>query len=107
MTTMQDLDISLKTEPDPMKVGENALQAMVRVAGQPVTDAGVSVEFVMPAMPSMNMPEMRSTVPLKHDANGRYLGAGSVTMAGEWDATVKVTRAGQDIGQRKLRVTAK
>jgi len=106
-STMQDIDITLKTEPDPLKVGENALEAMVMVGGQPVMDAGVSVEFVMPAMPSMNMAEMRSTVPLKHDANGRYLGTGSVAMAGEWDATVKVTRGGQDIGQRKLRVTAK
>ena len=106
-TTSQDIDVTFKTEPDPPKVGENTFEVMIMASGQPLTDGSVSVEFVMPAMPSMNMAEMRSTVPLKHDANGRYFGVGNVAMAGEWDATVKVTRGGQEIGHRKLRVTAK
>lgn len=107
MTSMQDLDVTFKTEPDPLKVGENTFEAMVMAGAQPVTDADASVELVMPAMPSMNMPEMRSTVALKHDGGGRYRGAGSVAMAGEWDATVKVTRGSQEIGARKFRVSAK
>jgi hypothetical protein len=104
---MQDIDVTFKTEPDPARVGENTFEAMVMAGGQPVTDAGASVEFVMPAMPSMNMPEMRSTVALKHDGSGRYRGTGKVEMAGAWDATVKVTRSGREIGSRKFSVTAK
>jgi hypothetical protein len=104
---MQGVDVTFKTQPDPLKVGENTFEAMVMAGGQPVTDASVSVEFVMPAMPSMNMAEMRSTASLKHQGNGRYHGTGNVAMAGGWDATVKVTRGGQAIGERKLRVTAK
>ena len=103
----QDIDVTFKTEPDPPKVGENTFEAMVMAGGQPVTDGGVSVELVMPAMPSMNMSEMRSTVALKHDGSGRYRGTGKVTMAGTWEATVKVTRNGQEIGSRKFPVTAK
>jgi hypothetical protein len=104
---MPDIDVTFKTQPDPLKVGENTFEAMVMVGGQPVTDAGVSVEFVMPAMPSMNMPEMRTTVPLTHGGSGRYHGTGSMAMAGVWDATVTVTRAGQGMGTRKFRLTAK
>ena len=103
----QESDVTFKTEPDPPKVGENTFEAMVMAGGQPVTDGGVSVELVMPAMPSMNMSEMRSTVALKHDGSGRYRGTGNVAMAGTWEATVKVTRNGQDIGSRKFPVTAK
>lgn len=107
-TTSQDIEVTFKTEPDPPKVGENTFEAMVMAGGQPVTDGGVSVEFVMPAMPSMNMAEMRNTVALKHDGSGgRYRGTGTVAMAGAWEATVKVTRSGQEIGSRKFSVTAK
>ena len=107
MTSMQDIDVTFKTEPEPPKVGENTFEAMVMASGQPVTDGRVSVEFVMPAMPSMNMSEMRNTVALKHDGSGRYRGTGNVAMAGTWEATVKVTRSGQDVGSRKFPVTAK
>jgi len=107
MTSMQDIAVTFKTEPDPPKVGENTFEAMVMAGGQPVTDAGASVELVMPAMPSMNMPEMRGTVVLKHDGSGRYRGRGKVETAGAWEATVKVTRSGQVIGSRKFPVTAK
>ena len=69
--TVEDINAGhrrdVQTEPDPPKVGENTFEAMVMAGGQPVTDAGASVELVMPAMPSMNMAEMRSTVALKHD----------------------------------------
>ena len=107
MTSMQDIAVTFKTEPDPPKVGENTFEAMVMTGGQPVTDAGASVELVMPAMPSMNMAEMRSTVALKHDGSGRYRGTGKVDTAGVWEATVKVTRSTQEIGSRKFPVTAK
>jgi hypothetical protein len=49
---------------------------------QSVTDADVSVELFMAAMPSMKMPEMRNTVPLKHEGGGRYRGTGNVMMTG-------------------------
>jgi hypothetical protein len=58
-------------------------------------------------MPAMNMAEMRNTVALTHEGNGRYRGAGNVMMAGNWDATVSVTRGGEVIGSRKFPVTAK
>ena len=100
-------EITLTTQPDPPKMGETTFEAMVMMGGQPVTDADVSVELFMAAMPSMNMAEMKSSIPLKHEGNGRYSGAGNVMMAGSWDATVSVKRGGEEIGNRKVAIVAK
>jgi nitrogen fixation protein FixH len=103
----QQPDITFTSEPDPPRMGENAFEVMVMQDGQPVTDADVSVEFFMPAMPAMNMAEMKNTVTLKHEGAGRYRGTGNVMMAGDWDATVMAMRGGQELASRKLRVVAK
>ena len=102
-----NVEVTLTTQPDPPKMGETTFEAMVMQGGQPVTDADVSVELFMAAMPSMNMAEMKNSVPLKHEGNGRYRGAGNVMMAGSWDATVSVKRSGQEIGNRKVAIVAK
>ena len=101
------VEVTFTSEPDPPKMGENTFEAMVMSGGQPVTDADVSVEFFMAAMPSMNMAEMRNSVPLTHEGGGRYRGTGNVMMAGAGDATVSVRRNGQEIGARKVSVVAK
>ena len=102
----QPLEITLD-ESQPIKSGENTLEVMVMQGGQPVTDADVSVQFFMAAMPEMKMAEMKNTVPLKHEGGGRYRGTGNVMMVGKWDTTVMVMRGGQEIGSRTIEVTAK
>jgi len=100
------VEITFKSEPDPPKSGENTFEVTVKGSnGKPVTDADVSLDFYMAAMP--NMPEMRNTVRLKHVKEGRYRGTGNVMMAGRWDVTVAVTRGGKQIGSLELAVTAK
>lgn len=102
-----DLKIAFSSTPAPPRTGENTFEVTVADQnGQPVTDADVSVEFYMPAMPSMNMPEMRNRVDLAHDGGGRYRGQGTVMMAGGWDVTVRVSRGGREIDSEKLSVTA-
>ena len=102
-----NVEVTLTTQPDPPKMGETTFEAMVMQGGQPVMDADVSVELFMAAMPSMNMPEMKNSVALKHEGNGRYRGTGSVMMAGSWDATVSVRRGGQELGMHKVAIVAK
>ena len=102
-----NVEITLTSQPDPPKMGETTFEAMVMQGGQPVTEADVSVELFMAAMPAMNMPEMKTSIPLKHEGGGRYRGAGNVMMAGSWDATVSVKRGGQEIGSRKVPIVAK
>jgi hypothetical protein len=104
---VQGMDITLRTTPDPVRMGDNTLEVAVREGGKPVTDATVSTEFYMAAMPSMNMPEMRSKADLTHAGNGLYRGQGQVSMAGSWDVTVTVMRGGQEIGSKKMTLTAK
>jgi len=103
----QALDITLKTDPDPVRMGDNTFEAVVMQNGKPVTDATVSTEFFMAAMPSMSMPEMRTKAELMHEGNGVYRGKGQVTMAGAWDVTVMVMRGGQEVGSPKMTLTAK
>jgi Cu(I)/Ag(I) efflux system membrane fusion protein/cobalt-zinc-cadmium efflux system membrane fusion protein len=105
-TPGQSVDVTLTSEPSPPRTGENTFEVMVMSGGQPVTDADVSVEFFMAAMPAMKMPEMRNSVVLKHEGGGRYRGTGNVMMAGNWDATVSVKRGGQEIGSQKVPITA-
>ncbi len=104
----QAVDITLTTDPDPARMGENTFEVMVMDQnGRPVIDANVSIEFYMAAMPAMNMPEMRNRVDLAHDSGGRYRGTGNVMMAGNWDVTVMAMRGGQEIGSRKMTLAAK
>ena len=102
------LDITFRTEPDPPRTGETPLEVVVKDAkGQPVPDAEVSVLFFMPAMPTMNMPAMRNETKLSHAGGGAYRGPGQVMMAGRWDVTVTVSKAGQAIGRKQFAVTAR
>ena len=100
------LDIRLSNPTEP-RIGENTFEVMVMQGSKPVPDADVSLELYMAAMPSMNMPEMRINVPLTPAGEGRYRGAGSVTMGGAWDANVMVMRGGQHLGDRTITIVAK
>ena len=101
------LDIMLM-QPKAVKAGDNRFEVMVKGAdGKPVSDADVSVVFVMPAMPAMKMAEMRNEVKLKPSGAGMYMGSGNVMMAGKWNVTVSVKQATKEIGQKKLILTAK
>jgi membrane fusion protein, copper/silver efflux system len=102
------IDIAIRVLPDPPRTGDNQLEATVRdAAGKPIDDADVSVQFFMPAMPTMNMPAMRSEARLSPAGGGVYRGMAQVMMAGRWDVTVTVNRGGQRLGSRQLAISAK
>jgi RND family efflux transporter MFP subunit len=106
--TPSGTQITFRTLPDPPKTGENQLEATVKDAGgTPIDDAEISVRFFLPAMPTMNMPAMRSDAKLSPAGGGVYRGTGHVMMAGRWDATVTVTRGGQRLGTKQLLVVAR
>jgi hypothetical protein len=102
-----NVEVTLTTQPDPPPPGAATFEAMVTQDGPPVTDADVSVERVKAATLSMNMPDMKHRIALKHEGYGPYRGAGNVMMAGNWDATVSVKRGGHEIGSRKVTLVAK
>lgn len=104
----QQLDIALRTQPNPPKVGDNVFEVTVKDAnGKPLDDAEVTLQFFMPAMPTMNMPAMKNEVKLPGKGGGAYRGPGEIMMAGRWDATVLVTKGGQRIGSKSLPVVTR
>jgi nitrogen fixation protein FixH len=100
------LDIQLTAPAEP-RMGENTFEVTVRQGGEPVNDANVSMQLFMEAMPSMNMPEMKSSVALTPQGEGRYRGTGPVSMSGAWDANIMVMRGDQHLGDRTITIVAK
>ena len=97
----------MATSPDPPKAGDTQFIVTVKdEQGRPVTDAEVTVGIFMAAMPSMNMPAMKSDGKLLHTGGGVYRGTVGVPMLGRWDCTITVLRDGQRIGSRQLGLVA-
>jgi hypothetical protein len=107
-TTQGGLDITFTSRPDPPRTGnDTAIEVSVRQSdGTPVTDADVVVVLSMPAMPSMNMPAMRTEASLTHEGNGVYMGPAQLLMNGTWNVAVNVSRGGQRIASRNLSIIA-
>lgn len=106
--TASGVPIEFTINPNPPRAGRNALAVVVRQPdGAPVTDATVKTVFSMPAMPSMNMPAMRSEAALGHAGAGVYRGSLDVMMNGRWEASVTVTRGGQRLGSKQMTLMAR
>ena len=88
---------------------ENAFQAtLIDASGKPISDAQVTVTLVMPAMPSMSMPEMRNSFALTWDAGRQmYAGKGNVPMSGSWNTTVDARKNGAVIASARTRLTTR
>ena len=108
VTLGQALDITFRPLAGSPKTGDNVFEVGVRgPAGTPVSDAEVSVQLFMPAMPTMNMPAMRNEITLPSAGGGVYRGTGQVMMSGRWDATVTVSKAGQRLDSKQFAVVAR
>jgi hypothetical protein len=102
------LVVEFTSSPDPLTAGRNEIAVSVRHPdGMPVEDAAVSATFSMPAMPSMNMPAMRSTADLTHESGGRYRGVGELSMNGTWNVTVTVSRGTEELARRTFSIVAR
>lgn len=100
--------ITLRVVPDPAKAGaENMFHITVTGAdGSAIPDAQVKVTLVMPAMPTMNMPEMRNTFTVPF-MDGTYMGEGTVPMEGTWVVLVEASKGGNLVGTYRSRLVAK
>jgi Cu(I)/Ag(I) efflux system membrane fusion protein len=99
---VQDLTLTLITQPEKPKAGENVIRLRITdKGGQPVKDAQVAFVFNM-AMPGM--------VPSKGEGrlskDGFYETKTMLAMAGQWDVTVVVRRPGQKEIQEKFSLLA-
>lgn len=100
--------ITYRTDPDPLQgaAPANFYVQLVDTTGKGITDAQVRVTLVMPAMPSMSMPEMRATADLSWNG-AEYSGAINVPASGSWATTIEATRNGQLLASQHVRLTAR
>jgi RND family efflux transporter MFP subunit len=103
-----DIKVEFVNSPDPPK-GDAPITYRVRLIdnkGQPITDAQVRVDILMPAMPSMNMGEMKTGENLKWTGS-EYSAVGNMPTAGSWVTTITAVRNGQTIATYKTRLNAR
>jgi RND family efflux transporter MFP subunit len=95
---------------DPMKAGEDTQfdAKLTGADGKPIADAQVTVTLVMPAMPAMSMPEMKSSFGLSWQSSGQtYTGKGQAPMSGTWTVLVEARKNGKVIASSHKRLSAK
>jgi Cu(I)/Ag(I) efflux system membrane fusion protein len=95
--------------PNPMKAGEDSelTATLTGSDGKPVAGAQVKATLAMPAMPSMGMPEMRSSFELNWDAARQvYRGKGQAGMAGSWNLIVVANKDGKTIATFRAHLSA-
>jgi uncharacterized GH25 family protein len=102
--------IDLHADPNPMKAGEDNQfhVTLTDAAGKPISDARVTVTLIMPAMPSMGMPEMKSSFDLAWKADSKtYEGKGQTPMAGTWTVLVEARKNDAVIASMRTHLSAK
>jgi len=99
--------IDLTTAPSPAQKGSNTVKVkLTDPEGKPISGADVTVTFFMAAMPSMNMPEMKTVIKGMDKGVGMYEGEGDLGSAGMWEVTVTAKQNGQTLAMKKLTVKA-
>lgn len=88
-----DLNVVVKIDRNPPTTGNNNLTVSVKDAtGADVTDAKVSVDYSMPAMPGM--PAMNySTKAELATKEKEYKAKVNFSMSGSWNMVIKINRA--------------
>jgi nitrogen fixation protein FixH len=105
--TQAKAKVELTTDPSPAQKGSNTIRVkLTDAAGKPITGAQVTVTFFMAAMPTMNMPEMKSVIKGEDKGGGMYEGKGDLGSGGMWDVTVTAQQDGKAIVTKKLTVKA-
>jgi Cu(I)/Ag(I) efflux system membrane fusion protein/cobalt-zinc-cadmium efflux system membrane fusion protein len=102
--------IDFHSDPNPMKAGEdNQFRVTLTDAdGKPINDARVTVTLIMPAMPSMGMPEMKSSSELEWKAGSKtYEGKGQAPMAGTWTVLVEARKNSNVIASMRTHLSAR
>jgi len=102
--------IEIHSDPDPMKASEdnNFQVKVIGSDGEAVTDANVTLTLIMPAMPSMGMPEMKSSIALPWSAeHAMYTGKGRPGMAGTWTVIVEARKNNSSIATLHTHLSAR
>jgi uncharacterized lipoprotein YmbA len=99
-----DYSVVVTIDKNPPTTGDNNLSVSVKDGdGAYVTDAKVSVEYSMPAMPGMPAMNYKTTA----EWTGKeYKAKVNFSMSGSWNMVIKIIRAGKTV-QVKFTVDAR
>jgi len=107
LETQASAKVVLTTVPSPAQKGSNTVRVkLTDPAGKPISGADVTVTFFMAAMPTMNMPEMKTVIKEADRGVGAYEGTVNLGSGGLWQVTVTAKQNGQTVATRKLTVKA-
>ena len=88
-----DYNVVIKIDKNPPITGDNNLSVSVKDGGgADVTDAKVSIEYSMPAMPGMPAMKYNTNAEL---AGTIYKTKVNFSMSGSWNMVVKIVRGGK------------
>lgn len=88
-----EYEFEVKIDKNPPVVGDNNITIEIKDASKKyVTDAVVKVEYSMPPMPGMPAMNYKADAELK---GNKYKAKMILSMAGSWNITVKMNRAGK------------
>jgi hypothetical protein len=86
-----DYTVNVTLDKNPPVTGNNNMTISIRDAkGAAVTDATVTVDYGMPAMPGMPAMNYKAKTELKKNL---YTGALNFSMSGAWFVNIKITKA--------------
>ncbi|HLB13197.1 MAG TPA: FixH family protein [Dehalococcoidia bacterium] len=93
-------DLNLTLSPQTLGPGENDVRLQITdAAGEPVTDAAVTLEIV-----HKTMDMGKNVVACTHESDGRYKGTVKVDMLGNWAVFAEVSRQGRSLGRSQFDV---
>jgi RND family efflux transporter MFP subunit len=100
--------LTFKMQPDPPQgAKENTIHvSLTDASGKAVSDAQVRLTFTMPAMPAMNMPEMKNGAELKWTGS-EYTGPIQIMMAGGWNVGIEARRGNELLARAQAHINAR
>ncbi|HEX8947378.1 MAG TPA: FixH family protein [Dissulfurispiraceae bacterium] len=88
-----EYDVVVKMDKNPPVVGDNNVKVALKDAsGKAVTDAKVSIDYGMPAMPGMPAMNYKTDTEFK---GGEYAAKMDLSMSGSWNIAVKIAKSGK------------
>ena len=88
-----DYNIQVKIDKNPPAAGRNQMEVAIKDnAAKDITDAAVTVDYGMPAMPGMGAMNYKTNAELKA---GKYSAALDFSMSGAWFVNIRINKAGK------------
>lgn len=87
--TVDGYEVVARIDKNPPSTGKNNITITITEAGKPVTDAKVTVNYSMPAMPGMPPMDYKKEAMLK---GKEYTATIEPPMSGPWNIAIKIKR---------------